>query len=30
MNQMSKITEVDPITLQVVRGAFETLSLIHI
>ena len=26
MNQMSKITEVDPITLQVVRGAFETIA----
>mgnify|MGYP001627967313 CR=1 FL=1 len=26
MNQMSKITEVDPITLQVIRGAFETIA----
>ncbi|AGT08760.1 N-methylhydantoinase B [Paracoccus aminophilus JCM 7686] len=26
MNDMSKITEVDPITLQVIRGAFETIA----
>lgn len=26
MNKMNKITEVDPITLQVVRGAFETIA----
>lgn len=26
MNEMAKITEVDPITLQVLRGAFETIA----
>ena len=26
MHQMSTITEVDPITLQVIRGAFETIA----
>ncbi len=26
MNDMSKITQVDPITLQVIRGAFETIA----
>lgn len=26
MNDMTKITEVDPITLQVIRGAFETIA----
>lgn len=26
MNKMTKITEVDPITLQVIRGAFETIA----